>query len=181
MPPLRFAVVGGESTGKSTLAQMLADALGCPLATEFARDYLLEHGADYTPDQSLDIAHGQLAREDAAFDQAVRDHQPCIVCDTDALSTLIWSEFYFKTPHPGVAQLANQRRYALHLLCTHDHLPWHDDGLRQSPTSRPWFTQRFTEALAQRRMPFTLINQPLDERLDVALQHIRPLLAEASD
>ncbi|MEM1212754.1 MAG: ATP-binding protein [Planctomycetota bacterium] len=181
MTPMRFAVVGGESTGKSTLARALADALACPLAEEFARDYLTEHGSNYTPDQSLTIAEGQLIREDAAVAEAVRTGRHCVICDTDALSTLIWSEFYFGEQHAEVRRLAESRRYALHLLCTPDHLEWEDDGLRQSPTSRPWFTERFTQEISHGGGSLLCLDQPPDQRLGIALEHIRPMLDAAAD
>ena len=60
----KVVIIGPESTGKSTLCKQLAahyQTLWCP---EFARKYLLEHGMDYTYDDLLTIAKGQIELED---------------------------------------------------------------------------------------------------------------------
>lgn len=59
----KIVIIGPESTGKSTLCKQLAahyKTLWCP---EFAREYLLKHGMNYTFDDLLTIAKGQLALE----------------------------------------------------------------------------------------------------------------------
>ena len=60
----KIVVIGPESTGKSTLCELLAlhyNTLWCP---EYAREYLLTHGIHYTYDDLLTIAKGQLALEE---------------------------------------------------------------------------------------------------------------------
>ena len=60
----KIVVIGPESTGKSTLCEQLAkhyDSLWCP---EYAREYLFAYGRDYTYDDLLIIAKGQLQLED---------------------------------------------------------------------------------------------------------------------
>jgi len=60
----KIVVIGPESTGKSTLCELLAkhyNTLWCP---EYAREYLLTHGVKYTYDDLLTIAKGQLRLED---------------------------------------------------------------------------------------------------------------------
>jgi len=60
----KIVAIGPESTGKSTLCQQLAahyNTLWCP---EYAREYLLTHGVEYSYDDLLTIAKGQLALED---------------------------------------------------------------------------------------------------------------------
>lgn len=60
----KIVVIGPESTGKSTLCKQLAahyQTLWCP---EYARQYLLQHGTQYTYNDLLTIAQGQIALED---------------------------------------------------------------------------------------------------------------------
>lgn len=54
-------IVGGESTGKSTLAHNLANQLQTIYVNEYAIDYIGEHGRDLNEDDLLNIARGQLA------------------------------------------------------------------------------------------------------------------------
>jgi nicotinamide riboside kinase len=61
----KIVVIGPESTGKSTLCSQLAEhykTLWCP---EYAREYLETNGMDYTYDDLLTIAKGQIALEEA--------------------------------------------------------------------------------------------------------------------
>ncbi len=168
----RIVLVGGESTGKSTMVAGLQTHFGCPIATEFARDYLTEHGADYSLEQSVILAQGQLDREDAAVREAAARGDRLVICDTDALTTMLWAEHYFGSAHPEVPPLIAQRRYDLHLLCSPEGLPWDDDGLRKSPNSRAWFTQRFREELVQREYRHLELDHPLDQRLGAAIAAI---------
>src|SRR6185369_14130897 len=60
----KIAIIGPESTGKSTLCELLAQHYNTQWCPEFAREYLLTHGTDYSYDDLLYIAKGQLAMED---------------------------------------------------------------------------------------------------------------------
>ena len=60
----KVVIIGPESTGKSTLCEMLAqhfNTLWCP---EFAREYLLTNGSKYDFDDLKNIAMGQVALEE---------------------------------------------------------------------------------------------------------------------
>lgn len=68
----KIVIIGPESTGKSTLCELLArhyNTLWCP---EYAREYLLTHGVKYTYEDLLTIAKGQLRLEDEYAENAKR-------------------------------------------------------------------------------------------------------------
>ena len=52
-PLIKVAVIGPESTGKSTLCELLALHYNTQWCPEFARAYLLTHGMDYTYDVAM--------------------------------------------------------------------------------------------------------------------------------
>jgi nicotinamide riboside kinase len=94
-----FVVTGPESSGKSTLAQALADHLNWPMFPELARSYLQARGdkADsdyrYRPSDLLTLVIQQQQLEAALPSDA-----HCIL-DTDLLTLLIWwQEKYGPTP-----------------------------------------------------------------------------------
>src|SRR5690349_18151237 len=60
----KVVVIGPESTGKSTLCQLLAAHYHTSWCAEYAREYLLNNGTDYTFDDLLTIARGQLLVQD---------------------------------------------------------------------------------------------------------------------
>ena len=49
----KVVVIGPESTGKSTLCQLLAAHYHTIWCAEYAREYLLNNGTDYTFDDLL--------------------------------------------------------------------------------------------------------------------------------
>jgi nicotinamide riboside kinase len=71
-PPLKkIVIIGPESTGKSTLCTQLARYYQTQWCPEFAREYLLKNGTNYSFDDLLTIAKGQLALEDSYIRRVV--------------------------------------------------------------------------------------------------------------
>ena len=71
----KIAIIGPESTGKSTLCRQLAkhyDTLWCP---EYAREYLLLHGTQYSYDDLLTIARGQVELEEKYIQLLVKSSE----------------------------------------------------------------------------------------------------------
>ncbi len=60
----KIVIIGPESTGKSTLCRQLADHYKTLWVPEFAREYLKENGTNYTYEDLLNIAKGQVALEE---------------------------------------------------------------------------------------------------------------------
>jgi nicotinamide riboside kinase len=60
----KIVIIGPESTGKSTLCRLLAEHYQTVWCPEYARAYLLEQGTNYTFNDLLTIAKGQLALEE---------------------------------------------------------------------------------------------------------------------
>lgn len=64
----KIVIIGPESTGKSTLCSQLAAHYNTIWVREYAREYLLEHGTDYSYDDLLTIAQGQIRLEEKAIE-----------------------------------------------------------------------------------------------------------------
>ena len=54
----KIVIIGPESTGKSTLCEKLAAHYETVWVKEYAREFLLKNGTDYTYDNLLDVAEG---------------------------------------------------------------------------------------------------------------------------
>ena len=63
----KIVVIGPESTGKSFLCEQLARHYNTVWVKEYAREYLLKNGTDYTFEALLDIAKGQVAEEESGI------------------------------------------------------------------------------------------------------------------
>jgi len=141
----KIAIIGPESTGKSTLCEQLAqhyNTLWCP---EYAREFLMTHGKTYTYDDLLTIAQGQLELEDRYIsllnstpqvqnaDSALSSaHRPLLFIDTNMYVMKVWCEFVFGKCHSFILDQIAERKYDLYFLCGVD-LPWVADLLREYP------------------------------------------------
>lgn len=125
----KIVVIGPESTGKSTLCQQLAEHYNTVWCPEFAREYLLQHGKNYTYADLLNIAKGQLELEDIMLKEARHGYY---FIDTDMQVMKVWCEVAFNNCHPWILKQIASRQYDLTLLCNVD-LPWMKDELREYP------------------------------------------------
>lgn len=169
----RICVFGPESAGKSTLTAQLASALGTRAVPEYARAYLEALGRDPVYEDMLTIGQGQAALEDVL----ARDAERVLCCDTDTLTTTIWSEVLFGRVDPALMALAELRlsRYTLHLLLDVD-LPWVRDDVRYLPDERRSFFDRCEAALQHHNLTYRVVTGQGPERLRCALAHVRDVL-----
>ena len=133
----KIVIIGPESTGKSTLCEQLSKYYGAPLVKEYAREYLLINGNNYTYDNLLDIAKGQIAKEEIAIEKAIQITNsniitPLIFIDTDMYVMKVWCEYVFNKCHNWILNTIVAQKYDLYLLCNVD-LPWVKDELREYP------------------------------------------------
>ncbi len=159
--PARVAILGAESTGKSTLAEALAARFGTLWVPEYLREFVDVHGRVPHEQDQYGIALEQRAREDAAAAQAMR----LLVCDTTPLMTAVYSQQYWGRVDAQLAALAASHDYAFTLVCAPD-LPWVPDGLmRDSDEVRQAEHRLVIDALEKRHIPFTLLRGGLEDRL----------------
>jgi NadR type nicotinamide-nucleotide adenylyltransferase len=167
----RVSVFGPESTGKTTLARRLATHFQTVHVPEFARTWLEAAGGRVTPKDMPIIARGQLAAEDALAREANR----VLFCDTDALTTAIWSEALWGSCDPWIRARADESRYALTLLLDAD-VPWVADAVRYLPNERAAFFARCEDALRRVGRRYAVIRGDWDARFDAALHAVNALL-----
>lgn len=172
-----LVTTGPESSGKTTLARDLSLHMQAPLVTEASRDYLnalyaARPGTVYQQSDLLAIAKLQLQREQ----EALAPGPPCLVCDTDLLVIVVWSEVKYGSCEPALLDLFTQslrlapRHY---LLCDH-RIPWEPDPLREHPHARDMLYLRYLDKLALLDLKLTRVSGAPDERLRQALQSILP-------
>ncbi len=125
-----IAILGAESTGKTTLAQSLAQQFSCPWVAEYLREFCDEKKRTPRPDEQPSIMDLQVARENLAISLALEGHAPYVFCDTAPLLTAIYSDYVFsdRSLYPEARKL--HARYALTLLLLPD-IEWAPDGLQR--------------------------------------------------
>ena len=186
MDLIRIVVIGPESTGKSSLCGALAahfDTVWCP---EYAREYLTQHGKDYTFEQLDEIARGQLGLEDRFSELAIRQWsekpepitpKPMLFVDTDMYVMKVWCEFVFGKCHPWIHEEIKKRKYDLYLLCNTD-LPWQQDHLREYPDleTRETLLGIYRNLLKHQSVPWEEVSGSGQDRIDAAIHAVEKLV-----
>lgn len=198
---LRVAIVGAESTGKTTLAAELAARLRARGGAFGLVRWVPEYGRQRTIDKLaearararlvgaplpdvedlvwdeadfLDVATTQNRWEDAA----ARVGGPVLICDTDAFATGVWHERYRGARSAGVEALAQVAQVT---LLTHpDDVPFVQDGLRDGERVRHAMTARFAERLTAGGRSWCLLRGDHEGRLRAALFEVNRALAAGS-
>lgn len=117
---LRIAVLGGESTGKTTLARALAAMTHGVVIAEALRAFVQEHHRTPKQDEQRAIMLAQRQREDLGI--ASHPHA-FIFCDPAVLMTAIYSQLYFDDNSLNDQALSYAGDYDALLWCRPD-IPW---------------------------------------------------------
>lgn len=175
------AIVGAESTGKTQLAQALADALRARTGQRVAwvpehlRAWCASEGRTPRADEQASIA----AAQEAAIEAAAHEHA-VVVCDTTPLMTAVYSRLLFADDGLDAAALAFQQRCSLTLVTALD-LPWQADGLqRDGPHVRVPVDNLLRQLLLNHGLAWSAVSGSGPTRLQQALDAAVPLLARSA-
>ncbi len=158
----KIVLTGPESSGKTTLARALAEAYRLPVVPEYARTYL-EGRKDYSFEDLVAIARGQIDLEQKNLDT----NSQHLLCDTDLLTIIIWSEVKFGRVDPWIVQQWQSQPARMYLLLYPD-IPWIDDPLRENPDDRHELFAIYENMLVQNHCPYYIISGDHEERLQRA-------------
>ena len=179
---LRVALVGAESTGKTTLSIELAKHYNTVWVAEYGRENWEEKLAaqslkggdipEWTDEDFIHIAEEQQRREN----EAARHANSVLICDTNAFATATWYERYAGKRHPVVDAIGNRDLVDLYLIPTPE-VPFVQDGVRDGEKIRGWMHDRFVELIGKSGVPYQLITGPWEGRAEQAIAAIDALLA----
>jgi NadR type nicotinamide-nucleotide adenylyltransferase len=159
----RIAILGAESTGKSTLADALARRHRTLWVPEYLREFVDVHGRVPFEDDQPGIARTQLAREEAMA--ARPEARGVLFCDTTPLMTAVYSRIYWGRVPPDLLALEAAHDYALTVVAAPD-LPWVPDGLmRDSDAVRQRVHAQLLAVLEERGIPYVLVEGELEDRV----------------
>ena len=163
----RISITGPESTGKSILAEQLANHYHSVWVPEFSREYIEKLNRPYGEEDIAAIAKGQLEKEGKMVARAKR----YLFCDTDLIVTKIWSDVKYGRCDPWILEGVEKHRYDLYLLCYID-IPWESDPLREHPNLREHLFELYLNELSERNLPFAVVSGLGGERLKNAITMI---------
>ncbi len=192
----KIVVIGPESTGKSTLCEQLSQHYTTEWCAEYAREYLLTNGTNYTYEDLEIIAKGQLALEDEKLllvknqwtmveenrlvnsnSQLSIPHPPLLFIDTDMYVMKVWCEYVFGKCHNYILKEITNRKYDLYLLCNID-LPWIKDELREYPNEEPRkeLYNMYKDILQNQSTPWIEISGNNAQRLQKAIEAVESFI-----
>lgn len=155
----KIAVVGPESTGKSTMSAYLADHYQTVWVPEFARGYCEKLTEPPTWQDEINMFYGQMALEKEYLPKANK----ILICDTTFITVKIWSDYTFGRSPQEVLDELPKHPYDLYLLLDID-LPWEEDPLRDFPHMREHFMNVWHTELNTLNANYVLISGLGNER-----------------
>lgn len=174
-----IAIVGAESTGKTTLAVGLtqalqADGMNAVMVSEVLREFCDDRGRTPYPHEQVGIAQEQTLR----IVQAAQTHG-VVVADTTALMTAVYSDHLFNDQNLYPQALSDHALADLTLLTALD-LPWQADGLqRDGAHVREPVDSLIRQHLVSARLAFSVVAGQGAHRQDQALLAVRQALSAA--
>jgi len=164
---IRVALLGAESTGKTSMSQYITEALLAQgqMATyvpEVLRDWCQKYGRTPAFHEQRDIAKQQAER-------IFSIQEGWVIADTTPLMTAVYSDYVFKDPSLYEEALGLQAQFDLTLVMGLD-VAWVPDGLqRDGEHVRQPVDNLIRQAMAKKQLPFKVIYGQDQARLNAAL------------
>ena len=155
----RICVLGGESSGKTTLTAALAAHFDTAWVAEYGRELWESQDGVLAYDDLLKIGREQLKREAEAAGQARR----WLFCDTSPMTTYFYCVEMFGKAETELAQLA-EHRYDLVLLCAPD-FPFVQDGTRRDDDFRARQHAWYQAELVRRGIAYVDVTGSVAQRI----------------
>ncbi len=168
---IKVAVIGPESTGKTTLTKELAKQYNTVWVPEYARDYLSQLDRPYVQSDLLEIAKGQIESQKKMRKQA----RELLFCDTDLHVIKVWSEHKYGVCDPWILNQLQLQYYDLYIITDFD-IPYEEDPLREHPEMRSYFFDIYRNLMKDNDKAFIIAQGDLNARIEQAKKAIGALL-----
>ena len=161
---IKIALLGAESTGKTTLCEGLAKRFNTVFVPEYARLFLEKKKLSALHQEDLmQIAEGQLELEKKYLPHA----HTFLFCDTALITIKIWSRLEFGSISTELENLSEASRFDFFLL-TDNSVPWKKDELRQNKFPRELIMEMNRHEILLSKTPFAIVRGMDEKRLTEA-------------
>lgn len=166
----KICFYGAESTGKSTMAEKMALYYNTVFVPEVAREMITSNV--FTLDDIIRIGEAQADR----IAEKSKIANKILFCDTDAITTQIYSKHYLGEVPTVLYELEQQIHYDMYFLFDVD-VPWVSDGLRDLGNQRAEMASIFKSELEKRKIPYVLVAGNWQARFEIIRKEVDQLLS----
>jgi HTH-type transcriptional repressor of NAD biosynthesis genes len=166
---LKVCFYGPESTGKSFLAEKLACSYDTEFVPEVAKEIISSN--NFTFDDIIRIGFEQTDRVKLKFRTANR----ILFCDTDLITTQIYSRYYLGIVPDVLFELEKETRYDVYFLFDVG-VPWVADGLRDLGNKRKEMFETFRQELVAREINYILVSGNYEQREQTVRDEVDKML-----
>lgn len=165
----KICFYGSESTGKSFMTQKMAHRYQTEFVPEVARELITSN--DFTLEDIIKIGYAQIDR----IKLKLKTANKILFCDTDTITTEVYSEHYLQAVPPVLYELEQEVQYDQYFLFDID-VPWVSDDLRDLGGQRKEMFEKFKDKLDRRSIPYILVRGNWAEREQIITQAIDAML-----
>lgn len=162
----RIAIIGPESSGKTTLCKALSEKLEWRLIEEYAREYFRTH--DYQScglDDLISIAKKQylLAHNN--------QNDLSLISDTEIITIEIWAQDKFLEIPKQIIDLREKQSFDLYVLSLPD-MAWEHDKLRTDSKRREIIYHLYLELIRKYGLNYVEVSGNTEHRIKQVLRYI---------
>ena len=155
----KIVITGPESSGKTTLAKLLAKEYDATLVDEYAREYLEQLNRPYLLEDVLTMAKEQLRLEQNATSELT-------ILDTDLTVYAIWINEKYNQEIDWITEHLKNTKNKVYLLCAID-FEWEEDELREHPNieDRKRLFNNYQKLLEKYKLSYHIISGDIPTRV----------------
>lgn len=167
--PKIIVITGAESTGKSTLTEVLAHHFNVPFIPEYARSYIENLNRKYNYNDVEIIARKQVEM----LNSVKKSNSKFIFLDTWLIITKIWFEEVFKKIPSWIEHEIKNTKIDLFLVCDTD-LPWIPDSVRENgDENRLKLQKKYIEQIEHYDFNYKIVSGGQNERIKNAIMYLQ--------
>jgi HTH-type transcriptional repressor of NAD biosynthesis genes len=164
----KICFYGPESTGKSTMAATMAKRFNTEFVPEVAREMLITN--NFSLDDIIRIGKAQTER----VHEKLKTANKILFCDTDLITTQIYSQHYLGTIPQILFDLEKEVNYDIYFFMDIN-TEWIPDGLRDLGHRRKEMFEIFKKALNDRNIPFIFLTGDREKKEETVINTIKSL------
>lgn len=164
---IRIALIGPESTGKSTLCEQLATHYHTKWVEEFSRKYIGNLNRNYIEEDVLFCIKEQLLLEKKTIENSAK----IIFTDNEVINGKVWMMDKYSHCPEWIDDEIKNNPYDLYLL-TYPDLPFIADEVRENGKRRMYFYDWYKRILDENNFNYAIIKGTGPQRLAAAIKVI---------